>query len=149
MASGAAQMRVPVHWATRYLHVVITTDDDSITVEDRRTFAGAVPMGSRHVRVPYAQLREARIKNVTRWTCLLVSAAAAATIAFTSLPLLADVALGALAVLFLMMTFIRGIEVTRDDGRSWTFPICRTHEFDASIAVMDAMQQRGSAHGAA
>ena len=146
MASGAAQMRVPVHWATRYLHVAITTDDDAITVEDRRTFAGAVPVRSRRVRVPYAELREARIKNVARWSCLLVSAAAAATIVLTSLPLLVDVALGAIAVLFLMMTFIRGIEVTRDDGRAWTFPICRTHEFDASLAVMDAMQQRGSAH---
>ena len=48
-----------------------------------------------------------------------------------------------------MMTFIRGIEVTRDDGRSWTFPICRSREFDVSLAVMDAMQQRGFAHGEA
>ena len=95
MASGTAQMRVPVHWATRYLHVVITTDDDAITVEDLRTFAGAVPVGRRHVRVPYAELGDARIENVARWTCLLVSAAAVATIALTSLPLLVDVALGA------------------------------------------------------
>ena len=147
MASGTAQMRVPVHWATRYLHVMITTDDDAITVEGRRTFAGAVPVGRRRVRVPYAEMQDARIKNVARWTCLLVSVAAVATVVLTSFPLLIDVALGAIAVLFVLMTFIRGIEVTRDDGRSWTFPICRTHEFDASLAVMDAMQRRGSPHG--
>ena len=149
MASGTAQMRVPVHWATRYLHVVITTDDDAITVEDRRTFAGAVPVGRRRVRVPYAELREARIRNVARWTCLLASVAVVAIVVLTSFPLLIDLALGTIAVLFLLMTFIRGIDVTRDDGRSWTFPICRTHEFDASLAVMDAMQHRESAHGEA
>jgi hypothetical protein len=139
-------MRVPVHWATRYLHVVIATDDEAITVEDRRTFAGALPIGRRRVRVPYAELREARIKNVARSTCLLVSIAAVATIVLTSFPFLIDLALGAIAALFLLMTFIRGIELTRDDGHSWTFPICRTHEFDASLAVMEAMQQREFAH---
>jgi hypothetical protein len=149
MASGAAQMRIPVHWATRYLHVVIATDADAMTIEDRRTFAGVVPIGHRRVRVPYAQMREARIRNVARWTCLLVAAAVVAALVLTSFPLIVDVVLGAVAALFVLMTFIRGIEVTHDDGRSWTFPICRTHEFDASLAVMDAMQQREAAHPAA
>jgi hypothetical protein len=138
-------MRVPVHWATPYLHVVITNDVDGLALADRRTFAGLIPVARRRVRVPYGQLAGARIKNVARWTCFGVAVGVAAGVLLTSMPLLVDVALGAVVILFVLMTFIRGIEVTRDDGRSWTFPICRTHEFDASLAVMDAMQRRDEA----
>lgn len=149
MKDGTATMRLPVHWATRYLHVVVVEEPDAITVEDRRTLAGVLPIGHRRIRVPYADLREARLTNVARWTCLVVTAALVAAIVGTALPFVVDCVLGAVAAVFALMTFIRGIELTRDDGRSWTFPICRTHEFDASLAVMDAMQHRDAAHPAA
>jgi len=135
-------MALPVHWATPYLRVRVTTDDSMLVVEDRRALAGLIPMGRRSLDVPYADLEAARIKNVARWGCLVVAVLAVAVIFLTHLPVLVDVVLAAVGILFLLMTFIRGIHVERTDGRTWTFPICRTHEFDASLALLDALHGR-------
>jgi hypothetical protein len=148
MPAGSATMQVPVHWATPYLHVGITTDDDGMTLVDRRTVFGVLPVRRRRVTVGYGELADARIKNIARWSCLFLAVALAAAIALTGLPFIADVALGFVAILFGLMAFIRGIEVTRTDGRTWMFPICRTHEFDASIALLDALHRRDALHGA-
>jgi hypothetical protein len=147
MRAGSATMQVPVHWATPYLHVRITTDDDAMTVVDRRTVFGVIPIRRRRVRIGYAELADARIKNIARWSCLALAVALVVAILVTALPFVVDVALGVAVVLFGLMTFIRGIEVTRTDGRAWMFPICRTHEFDASIALLDALHRRDALRG--
>jgi hypothetical protein len=77
-------------------------------------------LGRHRARVPYGRLADARITNVARWTCLGAAVAVAASVIHTALPVLVDVALGTVAVLFALMTFLRGIEVTPDDGRSWS-----------------------------
>ena len=135
-------MVLPVHWATPYLRVRVTTDDAMLMVEDRRALVGLIPVRRRRVEVPYVDLETARIKNVARWGCLVAAVIVVTAIFLADLPALADVALAAVAILLLLMTFIRGIHVERMDGRSWTFPICRTHEFDASLALLDALHHR-------
>jgi len=144
-----ASMTLPVHWATPYLRVRVTSGDVALVVEDRRTVFGLIPVRRRRIEVPYKDLETARIKNVARWTCLILAAAIGAAIFLTSMPFAADVALGLVAILLLMMTFIRGIHVQRTDGRVWTFPICRTHEFDASLAILDALHRRDIARSSA
>jgi hypothetical protein len=135
-------MTLPVHWATPYLRVRVTSGDVALVVEDRRTLFGVIPIRRRRLEVPYTELETARIKNVARWSCLILAAVVGVTIFLTGLPILVDVALALVGILLLLMTFIRGIYVKRTDGRSWTFPICRTHEFDASLAVLDALHRR-------
>ena len=135
-------MVLPVHWATPYLRVRVTTDANALVVEDRRALFGLIPVRRRRVEIPYGDLETARLKNVARWGCLLAAAIVVASILLTHLWVVADVVLAATGILLILMTFIRGIHVERVDGRSWTFPICRTHEFDASIALLDALHQR-------
>jgi hypothetical protein len=135
-------MTLPVHWATPYLRVRVTSGDAALVVEDRRALFGLVPVRRRRVEVPYADLDTARIKNVARWSCLIPAVVVGVTIFLTGVPILVDVALALVGILLLLMTFIRGIRVERTDGHTWTFPICRTHEFDASLAVLDALHRR-------
>jgi hypothetical protein len=137
-------MVLPVDRLTPYLRVRIATDDRSLAIERRRAPLGLIPLSTQRIEIPLIELASARVKRNVRLQCLVAALVLAAGVFLLDLPMVARVALGIAAVLELLLALGPGeaMRVERTDGRSWTIPFCRTHTFDASLAMEDAQQRR-------
>ncbi|MGZ4115525.1 MAG: hypothetical protein ACXVQT_10660 [Actinomycetota bacterium] len=148
MASGAvAGTILPVDRLTPYLRVRISTDDQSLTIEHRRAPLGFIPLWTHRIRIPPTELASADVEEKTIRLHRLLAAAVFAVSAFVlDLALGWRVVLGIVALLELPLALGPGkaVRVERTDGRSWTIPFCRTHEFDASLPLEDARRRRDS-----
>jgi hypothetical protein len=137
-------MVLPVHRLTPYLRVRIFTDDRSLAIERRRALLGLIPLWTGRIEIPLTELASARVTAHVRLQCLAAAGALAASIFLFDLPMALGVVLGILALLELPLALGPGkaMRVERSDGRSRTVPFCRTHTFDASLALEDAVQRR-------
>jgi len=151
MTEAAATMTLPVHRLTPYLRVRIRTDDRSLLLERRRAPFGLIPLWTHRNEIPLEALASARVEEHVRAQCLATAVALALAIFLLDLPMVGGVALGIVAVLELPLAFGpgRAIRVERTDGRSWTIPFCRTHAFDAALALEDAKRRRDRIDAAA
>jgi hypothetical protein len=140
----AAMMVLPVHRLTPYLRVRIFTDSRSLAIEHRRALRGLIPLRTRRIKVPLTELASARVKSNVRLQCLVTAGVLVASIFLPDLPVALRVACGIPGLLELLLALGPGkaMRIERTDGRSWTIPFCRTHSFDASLALEDAQQRR-------
>ena len=151
VTASAATMTLPVHRLTPYLRVRIRTDDRSLLLEHRRAPFGLFPLWTHRNEIPLDALASARVERHVRLQCVATAVALAASVILLDLPVVLGVALSIVAVLELPLAFGpgRAIRVERTDGRSWTIPFCRTHVFDAALALEDAKRRRNLIEGAA
>ncbi len=145
-ASSTATMVLPVHQLTPYLRVRITTDDRSLAIEHRRGLFGLLPLWTVRAEIPLSELAAADVRSHVRLQCLVAAALLVASIVVFDLPVLARVVLVLVAALELLLAFAPGkaIHVERRGSGSWTVPFCRVHDFDAALALEDALQRRDS-----
>ena len=139
-------MVLPVNGLTRYLRIRITTYDDSLVVEDRRTLFGVVPLRRRRVEIPCEELASGEVHNVVRASCLAAAAALLGAVFLFDPPIVAGAALGLLAAPLAFLAFVRALRLERTDGRHWTFPMCRYYTFDAELALLDAVETSRALH---
>jgi hypothetical protein len=147
MALGLAATILPVDRLTPYLRVRISTDDRSLVIEHRRAPLGFIPLWTHRIRIPLTALAAADVRKKTiRLQCLVAAVALAASAFALELGLAWRVVLGIVALLELPLALGpgRAVRVEGTDGRSWTIPFCRTHEFDASLALEDARRRRNA-----
>ena len=140
MGTPRATMVLPVHGITRYLRVRITTYDDVLVIEDRRSLFGLIPLWRRRMEVANGEISSGEVHNVVRATCLLASIALLAPIFAANPPMGVSAILGLAAAPMAFLAFVKGLRVTRSDGRRWTFPMCRYYAFDAELALFDAIE---------
>jgi hypothetical protein len=144
---GLAAAIPPVDRLTPYLRVRISTDGRSLSIEHRRAPLGFIPLWTRRITIPLAALAEADVREKTvRLQCLGAAVALAAVALVLDLALAWRVVLGIVALLELPLALGpgRAVHAERTDGRAWTIPFCRTHEFDASLALEDARRRRNA-----
>jgi hypothetical protein len=147
--ASAATMVLPVHRLTPYLRVRIRTDDRSLAIEHRRGLLGLVPLWVNRIEIPLTELGSGKVEKHIRWQCLATAVAIAASVLLLDLPMAVRVALGIVGLLELLLAFGPGeaVHVERTDGRSWTIPFCRAHDFDAALAMEDARRRRDALAG--
>ena len=68
MGTPRATMVLPVHGITRYLRVRITTYDDVLVIEDRRSLFGLIPLWRRRMEVANGEISSGEVHNVVRAT---------------------------------------------------------------------------------
>lgn len=142
---GFAATILPVDRLTPYLRVRISTDNRSLVIDHRHAPLGFIPLWTHRIRVPLAALAEADVRKKTiRLQCLVAAVALAASAFVLDLALAWRILVGIVALLELPLALGPGkaVHVERTDGRAWTIPFCRTHEFDASLALEDARRRR-------
>lgn len=144
--ASRSTMVLPVNGLTRYLRIRITTYDDSLVVEDRRTLFGVIPLRRRRVEIPCEELASGEVHNMVRVTALAAAAALLGAVFLFDPPVVADAVLGLLAAPFAFLAFVRALRLERTDGRHWTFPMCRYYTFDAELALLDAVETSRSLH---
>jgi hypothetical protein len=103
-----------------------------------------IPLWTRRIRIPLTELASARVATHVRLQCLATAVVLAASILLLDLPVAVGVALGLVGLLELPLALGPGkaVRIERTGGRSSTIPFCRTHTFDASLALEDAQQRR-------
>lgn len=148
MSTPRAAMVLPINGLTAYLRLRITTYDDTLVIEDRRTLFGVIPLWRRRVEVPCEELADGRVHNVVRPSCLIAAAALLAAMFVGDLPILATAALGLAAAPMAFLAFVKALRIERTTGQHWTFPMCRYYAFDAELALLDAVETSRALHAA-
>jgi hypothetical protein len=148
MSQGTrASIVLPVIRLTPYLRVRITVDDQALEIEHTPSLAGVVPLGRRRLRVPLNDLATASVVRFLRVDCVAVAAGLLGLVAVARPPLALSLVLIVLAIFEILLTIQprRATRVGRTDGRTWTVPFCRFYEFDASLAIEDALARSAAA----
>ena len=138
------EMILPQHNLTRYVRVGLSVTDGIMVWRLRRLVLGVMPIGSRQIRVPVAQVTSMRLQDWTmrpwRWpfTIGLIVAAALFTPWWVMTPL---ILIGAWAS---FVSIGPSLRVTTIDGAVHRAAVCFGHRLDAELfveAVTDIAEQ--------
>lgn len=136
-------MTVPTHRLTRYLRVGLEVTDGVLRWDVPRTLLGVVPVGTRHVSLPVADVRSLQVHRVVRWINLVVGAACIVVpLVFGIWWFAAPMAIFGIWVI--LVSLGPRLDVVTESGMTGHASVCFSHQLDAELymaAVTDLAEE--------
>ena len=147
MAYSVPRTTLPVHGTTRYIRTHVAVDDGVLKWEVPRTLLGMIPVGSRLIDVPVADVESVRLRRVVPHPVRVAIGVALVAAPWFLVPWWASVPLLILGLWTILIALGPHLEVVTKAGKVHRSPICFGHSLDAELymaAVEDMIKPRSS-----
>ncbi len=144
MTSSVPRTTLPIHGTTRYIRTYLEVDNGVLKWEVPRTLLGMVPIGSRMIDVPIADVAGVRMRRFAPHPIRTAIGVALVVAPWFLLPWWAAAPLLILGLWTILTALGPHLEVTTKSGMTHRSPVCFRHSFDAELyiaAVEDMIAQ--------
>lgn len=135
MTYSVPRTTLPVHGTTRYIRTYLEVDDGVLQWEVPRTLLGMIPVGTRKIDVPIADVESVRMRRVVLHPVRLLLGATLAIAPWFFLPWWVSVPLLILGLWTILIALGPHLELTTKAGNTHRSPVCLRHSLDAELYI--------------
>lgn len=135
MTDSVPRTTLPVHGSTRYIRTYIEVDDGVIRWEVPRTVLGMIPIGSRFIEVPIAEVISVEMRRVVPHPVRLLVGVALVIAPWFFLPWWVSVPMLLLGLWTILIALGPHLELATKSGKVHRAPVCPRHSLDAELYI--------------
>ncbi len=135
MTNSVPRTTLPVHGSTRYIRTYIEVDDGLVRWEVPRTLLGMVPIGSRLIEVPVAEVTAIQMRRVVPHPFRLLLGAALVIAPWFFVHWGLAVPLLLLGLWTTLIALGPHLQLATSGGEVHRAPVCFRHSLDAELYI--------------
>ncbi len=135
MTDSVPRTTLPVHGTTRYIRTHLQVDDGILKWEVPKTLLGMIPIGSRLIAIPVADVKSVALRRVVPRPVRLGIGAALIVIPWFFLPWWAAVPLLILGLWTALIATGPHLQLETSGGEIHRSPVCFGHSLDAELYI--------------